>query len=94
MKSKATERIKKRLTPNPQMGRIGMSVPRHVVDELKEIAVAKGFSGYQGLIRFYVSQGMRKDLEEPDAPDLEKIAQSLKKRGVAKAVIEEALLAA
>ena len=94
MKSKATERIKKRLTPNPQMDRIGMSVPRHVVDELKEIAVAKGFSGYQGLIRFYVSQGMRKDLEELDAPDLEKIAQSLKKRGVAKAVIEEALLAA
>ena len=94
MKSKSLERIKKRMTPNPPMDMISMRIPRHVVDELKEVAVAKGFSGYQGLIRFYVSQGMRRDLEELDAPDLEKIAQSLKKRGVAKAVIEEALQAA
>lgn len=94
MKSKAMERIKKRMVPNPPMDMISMRIPRHVVDELKEIAIAKGFSGYQGLIRFYVSQGMRKDLEELDAPDLEKIARSLKKHGVTKAIIEEALQAA
>ena len=74
MKSKTVERIKRRLTPNPPMDMINMRIPRHVVDELKEIAVAKDFSGYQGLIRFYVSQGMRKDIEALDAPDIEKLA--------------------
>ena len=44
-----------------------MRVPRHVMDELKEIATARGFSGYSRLIRFYVSQGMRKDIKELDA---------------------------
>ena len=74
MKSKTVERIKRRLTPNPPMDMISMRIPRHVIDELKEIAVAKDFSGYQGLIRFYVSQGMRKDIEALDAPDIEKPA--------------------
>ena len=74
MKSKTVERIKRRLTPNPPMDMISMRIPRHVIDELKEIAVAKDFSGYQGLIRFYVSQGMRKDIEALDAPDIEKLA--------------------
>ena len=53
----------------------------------------KALPGYQGLIRYYVSQGARKGLEEMDAPKLESIARALKEQGVSKKVIERALQA-
>jgi hypothetical protein len=71
-----------------------MRLPARMIEELKEIAQAKGFSGYQGLIRYYVSQGMRADLEELDRPDIEAIARALKESGVSKKVIDKALDAA
>lgn len=37
----------------------GGGMPQHLIDELKQIASAKGFTGYQGLIRYYISQGAR-----------------------------------
>ena len=76
------------------MSLISMRLPRQMIDELKEIAISKGFSGYQGLIRYYVSQGARKDIEEMDAPNLENVARSLKEHGVSKKVIDQALKAA
>ena len=76
------------------MALISMRMPQHMIDELKEIAAAKGFSGYQGLIRFYISQGARKDLEELDVPKLDNIARALKAQGVSKKVIDQALQSA
>ena len=76
------------------MSVISMRLPQHMIDELKEIAAARGFSGYQGLIRYYISQGARKDIEEMDAPNLENVARTLKEHGVPKKVIDEALKAA
>ena len=73
---------------------ISMRLPRHMIDELKKIAVAKGFSGYQGLIRYYISQGARKDLEEMDLPNLENVVRALKEQGVPKKIIDQALKAA
>jgi hypothetical protein len=94
MKSKPLERIKKRLVKDAPMTQISMRVPATMIEELKEIATAKGFSGYQGLIRFYVSQGMRADLDELDRPDIDAIARALAKSGVSKSVIDKALDAA
>ncbi len=94
MKTKSLERITKRMVKDPPMELISMRLPRHMIDELKEIAVVKGFTGYQGLIRYYVSQGARKDLEEMDAPKLDNIAKALKAQGVSKKVIDQALQAA
>ena len=80
---------------DPPMELISMRLPRHMIDELKEIAAAKGFTGYQGLIRYYyVSQGARKDVEEMDAPMLDNIARALKAQGVSKKVINKVLQAA
>ena len=73
---------------------ISMRLPQHMISELKEIAAAKGFSGYQGLIRYYVSQGARKDIAELDMPKLDNIAKVLKAQGVPKKVIAQALQAA
>lgn len=102
MKSKAFDRIKSRLDKQREadpakaapMTPISMRLPASMIDELKEIAQAKGFSGYQGLIRFYISQGMRADLEELDRPDLNAVARALKENGVPKKVIDKALDAA
>lgn len=76
------------------MAMIGMRLPQRMIDELKEIAATKGFSGYQGLIRYYISQGARKDIAKLDLPKLDNIAKALKARGVSKKVIEQALQAA
>ena len=94
MKTKSLERIQKRMVKDPPMALISMRMPQHMIDELKEIAAAKGFSGYQGLIRFYISQGARKDLEELDMPKLDNIARALKAQGVSKKVIDQALQSA
>jgi len=94
MKSKPLDRIRKRLVKDAPMTQISMRLPASMIEELKEIAAANGFSGYQGLIRFYVSQGMRADLEELDRPDIEAIARALAKSGVSKSVIDKALDAA
>jgi hypothetical protein len=94
MKTKSLERIQKRMVKDPPMALISMRMPQHMIDELKEIAAAKGFTGYQGLIRYYISQGARKDIEELDLPKLDNIARALKAQGVSKKVIEQALQAA
>lgn len=82
------------MVKNPPMAMIGMRLPQRMIDELKEIAATKGFSGYQGLIRYYISQGARKDIAKLDLPKLDNIAKALKARGVSKKVIEQALQAA
>lgn len=76
------------------MSLISIRLPQQMIDELKEIAGTKGFSGYQGLIRYYISQGARKDLDEMDVPNLKNVARALKEHGVSKKVIDEALKAA
>ena len=94
MKSKSMERITKRMEKNLPMAMISMRLPQHMIDELKEIAASKGFSGYQGLIRYYISLGARKDIAELDSPKLDNIARALKAQGVPKKVITMALQAA
>ena len=94
MKNKSLKRIQKCMVKDPPMALIRMRMLRHMIDELKEIASAKGFTGYQGLIRYYISQGARQDIEERDMPKLDNIARALKAQGVSKKVIDQALQAA
>lgn len=41
---------------------ISLRIPVDVVEKLKKIAPAKGMSGYQALIKYYVGKGLREDL--------------------------------
>jgi hypothetical protein len=51
-----------------------------------------GFSGYQPLIRAYIGQGLRQDLARLEGQlNVEKFIDSLRKQGVDKATIEEAI---
>ena len=63
-----------------------------VLDDLKRVApLLRGFSGYQPLIRAYVGQGLRVDLERLEKDPVTALEESLKRHGVSEEVLQEAL---
>jgi len=67
-------------------------MPEDVVEDLKRVAPLLGFSGYQPLIRAYIDQGLRADLERFEGETvMSALIASLKRRGVSDTVIDEAL---
>jgi hypothetical protein len=85
------KRVKKRMERDRPMTSISIRMPAEVLDDLKEIASALGFRGYQPLIRFYIGQSLRKDLARRESGPVALMAESLRRRGVSNALIEEAL---
>lgn len=88
------ERIKKRLRKDRPMTSITLRVPEDVVDDLKAMAPQLGFSGYQPLIRAYISEGMRRDEKKLHFTPAQRMAQALKARGVDPAIVDQALIEA
>jgi len=77
------------------MTTVALRMPQDVVDDLKRIAPRLGFSGYQPLVRAYIGQGLRADLERLDSsPDLESLIESLRRHGVQDDVIAQAVVEA
>ncbi|HKV26123.1 MAG TPA: hypothetical protein VJN93_16125 [Candidatus Acidoferrum sp.] len=85
------KRVKKRLRKDRPMTSITIRMPQDVLDDLKAVAPTLGFSGYQPLIRHYIGQSLRKDLARLEGDPVSVMADSLRRRGVADGVIEEAL---
>jgi hypothetical protein len=85
------EALKKRLDKNRPMISVTIRMPEDVVEDLKRLAPLLGFSGYQPLIRAYIGQGLRADLERFESETVSALIASLKRRGVSDAVIDEAL---
>ncbi len=85
------EKLKQRLNQNRPMTSVTIRMPEDVVEDLKKIAPLLGFSGYQPLIRAYIGQGLRVDLERFDDETVTALVASLKRRGVSDMLIEEAL---
>ena len=73
------------------MTSISIRMPEDVIDDLKEIAPALGFSGYQPLIRAYIGQGLRRDQAHLEQSQLLALTDSLRKHGVADQVISAAI---
>lgn len=88
---KVTERIKQRLSKDRQMTTISLRVPQDVIDDLKEIAPTLGFSGYQPLMKAYIGQGLRKDLERMNGSQIQALTESLRKQGIADEKISAAI---
>ena len=86
-----TTDLKRRLKKDRPMSSITIRMPEDVVGDLKRVAPVLGFSGYQPLIRFYIGQSLRKDLEFLDHSKLDKFIIKLKKRGVSQKIIKEAV---
>ena len=85
------EDLKKRLDKNRPMTTITIRIPEDVVEDLKRVAPLLGFSGYQPLIRAYIGQGLRVDLERFESDTVSALIASLKRHGVSDEVIYEAL---
>ncbi len=85
------DKLKKRLRKNRPMTTVSIRFPEDVIDDLKQVAPMLGFSGYQPLIRAYVGQGLRVDIERLDQELLPALVNNLKKRGISEAIITEAL---
>ena len=71
------------------MTTISIRVPDDMIDDLKAIAPALGFSGYQPLIRAYVGQGLRKDLVRLESDPIRLVLDGLRRHGVDEDLIAE-----
>ena len=85
------EALKKRLDKNRPMTSVTIRIPEDVVDDLKRVAPLLGFSGYQPLIRAYIGQGLRTDLERFESETVTALIASLKRQGVSEEAINRAL---
>jgi hypothetical protein len=85
------QRVWKRLRRDRPMTTISIRIPEDVIDDLKDIAPALGYSGYQPLIRAYIGRGLRKDLEKLDRSPGQALAESLRKRGMTDGMIAEVI---
>ena len=85
------ETLKKRLTKDRPVTSITLRIPVDVVDNLKTIAPHKGFSGYQTLLKFYISEGLRRDEAVYVSDAVKRLSRALKKRGVPKKVLDDAM---
>jgi hypothetical protein len=84
--------LRARLRKDRPMSSITIRMPEDVVKELKRVAPLLGFSGYQPLIRAYIGQGLRRDLEKVQSrPRLDDLVKSLRRHGVTEEVITSAL---
>jgi hypothetical protein len=84
--------LRARLRKDRPMTSITIRMPEDVVKELKRVAPLLGFSGYQPLIRAYIGQGLRKDVEKfQSSPRLEDLAKHLRRHGVKADVINSAI---
>jgi hypothetical protein len=86
-----TDRLKKRLVKDRAMTTITMRVPVDVVESLKEIAPHKGFTGYQTLLKSYISDGLRKDEAQFASSPSARLIEALRKRGVADSLLDAAV---
>jgi hypothetical protein len=85
------EHLKQRLNRNRPMTTVSIRFPMDVIEDLKRVAPLRGFSGYQPLMRAYVGQGLRMDLERLENDTVAALVESLKRHGVREEVINEAL---
>ena len=85
-----SERLKKRLIKDRPMTSITLRIPVDVVESMKEIAPHKGFSGYQTLLKSYISEGLRNDEEKYLNSSTAQLIAALKRHGVPDNIIEEA----
>lgn len=86
------QQLRNRLREDRPMVTISMRIPDDVIEDLKRVAPLLGFSGYQPLIRAYIGQGLRQDLERLErAPGLERLVESLRRQGVDEQIINSAI---
>lgn len=86
------DKLRTRLQRNRPMKTVSLRIPEDVIEDLKRVAPQLGFSGYQPLMRAYVGQGLRLDLERlENTVQIEVLVQSLRKRGIDEETLASAI---
>jgi hypothetical protein len=84
--------ITQRLQKGRPMTMVSLRIPDDVLDDLKLIAPKLGFSGYQALMKAYIGQGLRNDMERLEGNvEVTALIESLRKQGVKEEIITSAL---
>ena len=87
-----TNKIVQRLQKDRPMTMISIRIPDDVIEDLKRVAPMLGFSGYQALVKAYIGQGLRSDLERLDnSVEVSALIKSLRKKGVKEEIISSAV---
>ena len=87
-----TNKIVQRLQKDRPMTMVSIRIPDDVIEDLKRVAPMLGFSGYQALIKAYVGQGLRADLERLESSiEVSVLIKSLRKKGVKEEIISSAM---
>lgn len=81
------DRLKARLQMGRPMTSITLRIPVDVVDSLKAIAPQRGFTGYQTLLKSYLSDGLQRDEAQCLRASTARLVQALKNRGVSAVLI-------
>ncbi len=85
-------KIAKRLQKDRPMTMVSIRIPDDVIDDLKRVAPMLGFSGYQALVKAYIGQGLRADLERlENSVQVSVLLESLRKKGVKEEIISSAV---
>lgn len=83
--------LKQRLRKDRPMTTVTLRMPEDVIEDLKRIAPLLGYSGYQPLIRAYIGQGLRADLERLEDTPVSRLLDNLKAQGVPEETLAKAL---
>ncbi len=83
--------FRSRLKKDRPMTSVTLRIPEDVVEDLKRVAPLLGFSGYQPLMRAYIGQGLRADLEKLENDTVTALIGSLKRHGVDEELLNTAL---
>ena len=87
-----TNKIVQRLQKDRPMMMVSIRIPDDVIEDLKRVAPILGFSGYQALIKAYIGQGLRADLERLESSvEVSALIKSLRKKGVKEEIISSAM---
>ena len=87
-----TNKIVHRLQKDRPMTMVSIRIPDDVIEDLKHVAPMLGFSGYQALIKAYIGQGLRADLERLESSiEVSALIKSLRKKGVKDEIISSAM---
>jgi hypothetical protein len=85
-------KLKDRLQAERPTKMVSLRIPEDVVEDLKRVAPMLGFSGYQPLIKAYIGQGLRADLERLEGNlEIAALLESLRRQGVEDEIIATAV---
>ena len=85
-------KLKARLQADRATTMVSIRIPEDVIQDLKRVAPRLGFSGYQPLIKAYIGQGLRADLQRLEGNlEMEMLLDSLRRQGVEDDIISTAV---